>query len=47
MSEYCFICNKLLTEGKSYTVERGIKTLINASIERADGLYLNISIYNI
>lgn len=36
MSEYCFICKKLLTEGKILTVERGMKTLINASIERAD-----------
>lgn len=36
MSEYCFICSKLLTESDVVTVERGIKTLINASIERED-----------
>lgn len=36
MSEYCFICAKLLTESEIVTVERGMKTLINASIERAD-----------
>lgn len=36
MSEYCFICAKLLTENKTVTVERGMKTLINASIERGD-----------
>ncbi|CAH0556725.1 unnamed protein product [Brassicogethes aeneus] len=36
MSEYCFICAKLLTESEVVTVERGMKTLINASIERAD-----------
>lgn len=36
MSEYCFICEKLLTEGKIVTVERGMKTLINASFERTD-----------
>jgi len=36
MSEYCFICAKLLTEGEIVTVERGMKTLINASTERAD-----------
>ncbi|KAJ0169956.1 hypothetical protein K1T71_014562 [Dendrolimus kikuchii] len=36
MSEYCFICAKLLTESEVITVERGMKTLINASIERAD-----------
>lgn len=36
MSEYCFICAKLLGKSAVTTVERGMKTLINASIERAD-----------
>lgn len=36
MFEYCFICAKLMTESETITVERGLKTLINASIERAD-----------
>lgn len=36
MSEYCFICTKLLTESEMVTVERGVKTFINASTERAD-----------
>ncbi|KAH9634334.1 hypothetical protein HF086_011594 [Spodoptera exigua] len=36
MSEYCFICAKLLTESEVVTVERDMKTLINASIERVD-----------
>lgn len=36
MSEYCFISAKLLTESETVTVERGLKTLIKASIERAD-----------
>nr|XP_036231723.1 uncharacterized protein LOC106623288 isoform X2 [Bactrocera oleae] len=37
MSNYCFICTHLLTEGQTVTVNRGMKTLINASIERDDG----------
>ncbi|CAH1100085.1 unnamed protein product [Psylliodes chrysocephalus] len=36
MSEYYFICSKLLTEGEIVTVQHGMKTLINASTERAD-----------
>lgn len=36
MSDYCFICAKLLTESEIVTIKRGMKTLINASIERAD-----------
>ena len=36
MSQLCFICNKLLTEGETVTVSRGMKTLIDASIERDD-----------
>ena len=36
MSQLCFICNKLLTEGETVTVSRGMKTLIDASIERGD-----------
>lgn len=37
MSEYCFICTHLLTESETVTVDRGMKTLINASAERDDG----------
>ena len=36
MSQLCFICNKLLTEGETVTVSRGMKTLIDASIERGN-----------
>ena len=36
MSQLCFICNKLLTEAETVTVSRGMKTLIDASIERGD-----------
>lgn len=36
MSQFCFICSKLLTKNESVTVDRGMKTLIDASIERAD-----------
>jgi hypothetical protein len=36
MSQLCFICNKHLTESETVTVDRGLKTLINASIERGD-----------
>ena len=36
MSQLCFIYNKLLTEGETVTVSRGMKTLIDASIERGD-----------
>ena len=36
MSQLCFICNKLLTEGKTVTVSRGMKTLIDVNIERGD-----------
>ena len=36
MSQFCFICNELLTEGETATVSRGMKTLIYASIERGD-----------
>ena len=36
MSEYCFIYAKLSGESEVTTVGRGMKTLINASIERAD-----------
>lgn len=37
MSQFCFICSKRLSESDSVTVERGLKTLIDASIERGDG----------
>lgn len=36
MSQFCFICSKLLTKNESVTVDRGMNTLIYASIERAD-----------
>ena len=36
MSQLCFIRNKLSTEGETVTVSRGMKTLIDASIERGD-----------
>ena len=36
MSQLCFICNKLLAEAETVTVSRGMKTLIDASIERGD-----------
>ena len=36
MSQLCFICNKLSTEGETVTVSRGMKTLIDAIIERGD-----------
>ena len=36
MSQLCFICNKFLTKGETVTVSRGMKTLIDASIERGD-----------
>ena len=36
MSQLCFICYKLLTEGETVTVSRGMKTLIDANIERGD-----------
>lgn len=37
MSAYFFICTHLLTESKTVTVDRGMKTLINASTEKNDG----------
>ena len=36
MSQLCFICNKLLTESETVTVSRGIKILIDVSIEKGD-----------
>lgn len=36
MSQFCFICNKLLTQTGSVTVDRGMQTLIDASTERGD-----------
>lgn len=36
MSQFCFICNKHLAESDTVTVGRGLKTLIDASIERGD-----------
>lgn len=37
MANFCFICEKSLTEGDSVNVVRGLKTLKTASIERNDG----------
>lgn len=37
MSEICFICYKPLAESQTVVVERGMKTLIDSSIERNDG----------
>lgn len=37
MSQVCFICSKPLAESEIVFVERGIKTLIDSSIERNDG----------
>ncbi|CAH2091780.1 unnamed protein product [Euphydryas editha] len=36
MSRFCFICNKPLSKSEIVTVNLGMKTLINASIERGD-----------
>lgn len=36
MSQFCFICNKALPESEIVTVDRGMKTLIDASVERGD-----------
>lgn len=33
MSQFCFICSKLLTKNESVTVDRGMKTLFDASID--------------
>lgn len=42
MSQLCFIYNKLLSEGE--TVCRGMKTLIDASIERGDE-FVDLKLY--
>ncbi|KAG8180207.1 hypothetical protein JTE90_027919 [Oedothorax gibbosus] len=39
MSQFCFICSKPLNESKIVVVDRGIKTLIDSSVERNDGLF--------
>lgn len=36
MSEFCFICKKHLTDGKTVVVSRGMQTLIDASAARDD-----------
>ncbi|CAH2237338.1 jg3546 [Pararge aegeria aegeria] len=36
MSQFCFICNKLLTEDETVVVSRGMPTLIDASVARSD-----------
>ena len=42
MSQSYFICNKLLTEGETVIVSRGMKTLIDVSIERGDTASRNV-----
>ncbi|GBO07630.1 hypothetical protein AVEN_73887-1 [Araneus ventricosus] len=37
MSQICFICSQPLAEGEIVAVERGLKTLIDSSIERNYG----------
>lgn len=41
MSEVCFICDKPLKESEVVVVDRGMKTLIDASVERNDDFFLN------
>lgn len=36
MLQFCFICNKLLTEDETVVVSRGMPTLIDASVARND-----------
>ena len=36
MSQICFICSQPLTESEVVTVDRGMKALTDASIERED-----------
>lgn len=36
MAQFCFICNKYLTEGETVVVGRGMPTLIDASVSRGD-----------
>lgn len=43
MSNFCFICSKSLTEGEIVVVERGMKTLIDSSVERNDGFFEYLS----
>lgn len=43
MSNLCFICSKSLTEGDIVVVERGMKTLIDSSVERNDGFFEYLS----
>lgn len=37
MEQVCFVCTKSLSEGETVVVERGLKTLRDASAERNDG----------
>lgn len=43
MSDKCFICDELLSNGDVVEVKRGLQTLKNASVSRGDGNieYLN------
>lgn len=43
MSNFCFICSKSLTEGEIVVVTRGMKTLIDSSVERNDGFFEYLS----
>lgn len=46
MADSCFICDKLLSEGKSVNVSRGLQVLKNASIQRNDGKIEYLSTLN-
>ena len=39
MSNVCFICDKPLKESEVVVVDRGMKTLIDASVERNDDFF--------
>jgi len=46
MADLCIICSKQLSDGDIVHVDRGLQTLIKASIERGDGkdeLMMNVS----
>jgi len=46
MADLCIICSKQLSDGDIVQVDRGLQTLIKASIERGDGkdeLMMNVS----
>ena len=47
MSQVCFFCSKPLAESEIVVVERGIKTLIDSSVERNDGYVEYLSLIHI